>query len=143
MEQKAKLSINIKPRMLEERPGTGIVAAEWFLIYHADVALAYGVKVGLPPVPNPIMVMVRSEINYVAPLMVGEELRIWARTTKLGRSSWTVEYQFEEANSGRPIATLVQKYANMDLQTGRSVPIADEWKQIIVDFEGRENVEVA
>ena len=143
MEQKAKFSMNMKPRLLEERPGTGIIAAEWFLIYHVDVAFAYGVNVGIPAIADSILVMVRSDINYFTPISVGEELKIWARTTRLGRSSWTVEYQFTEAVSGRPIATILQTYANIDLKAGKSVPLTDEFKQKIVDFEGKENVEVA
>ncbi|TET37459.1 MAG: hypothetical protein E3J65_06495 [Dehalococcoidia bacterium] len=143
MAQEARFSINLKPRLLEERPGTGIVAAEYFLIYHVDAWFAYEDKLGIPRVPNPLEVMVRTEINYTAPLMVGEELKIWARTTRLGRSSWTMEFQFNEADSGRAIATIIQTYVNLDLQTGRSVPLDEEFKQKVIAFEGKENVEVA
>ncbi|MDY6907412.1 MAG: acyl-CoA thioesterase [Chloroflexota bacterium] len=143
MEQKAKFSMSLKPRLLEERPGTGIIAAEWYLIYHVDVAFAYGVAAGIPATDGSILVMVRSDISYFQPLRVGEELTIWARTTRLGRSSWTVEYQFTETVSGRPIATILQTYANIDLGAGKSVPLHDDFKQRIIDYEGRDNVEVA
>jgi len=143
MTQQAKFSIDLKPRILEERPGTGIIAAEHFLIYHVDAWFAYEDKLGIPRVPNPLEVMVRTEISYTAPLMVGEELKIWARTTRLGRSSWTMEFQFNEANSGRAVATIIQTYVNLDLETGRSVPLAEEFRQKVLAFEGKENVEVA
>jgi|GEM_PF-2073900 len=143
MAQEARFSIDLKPRILEERPGTGIVAAEYFLIYHVDAWFAYQDKLGIPRVPNPLAVMLRTEVNYTAPLMVGEELKIWVRTTRLGRSSWTMEFQFNEANSGRAIATMTQTGVNMDLQAGRSVPLDKEFKQKVLAFEGKENVEVA
>ncbi len=143
MAQEARFSINLKPRLFDERPGTGIVAAEHFLVYHVDAWFAYEDKLGIPRVPNPLEVMVKTEVNYTAPLMVGEELKIWARTTRLGRSSWNMEFQFNEASSGRAIATIIQTYVNLDLQTGRSVPLDEEFKQKVLAFEGKENVEVA
>lgn len=139
----AKFSMNIKPRILEERPGTGIVAAEYFLIYHVDAFFAYLDKVGIVCVPNPILVMVKNEITYTSPLAIGEELKISVRTMRIGRSSLTPEFQFTEASSGRPVATITETLVNMDLQTGRSTPLPEDWKQKIIAFEGKENVEVA
>lgn len=101
MADKARFSINLKPRLLDELRDTGIVAAEHYLAYIHDAASDYLEKVGVPRVPNPLAVMVRTEVNYTSPLMVGEELKIWARTTRLGRSSWTL-ITTRERDTGRP-----------------------------------------
>ena len=54
-----------------------------------------------------------------------------------------MEFQFNEASSGRAVATIIQTYVNLDLQAGRSVPLDEEFKQKVIAFEGKENVEVA
>jgi len=143
MAQEAKFSINIKPRVLDELRGTGVVSAEHFLVYRTDAAFAYLEKVGIPLRPNPVPVVLRWDVALISPLGIGEELKISVRTTRLGRSSYATEFQLNEASSGRPVATIYETGVLMDLETGRSTPWLEEDKQKVIAFEGKENIEVA
>lgn len=87
--------------------------------------------------------MVRNKITYTSSLAIGEELKISVRTLRIGRSSLTTEFQFTEASLGSPVATITETAVNMDLQTGRSARLPEDWKQKIIAFEGKENIEVA
>ena len=140
----AKFSITLRPRRLDVSSGsTAIVAAEYYLMYCTEALWAYADKLGIAPQPNMMPALIRAEISLSTPLMVGEELKISVRTTRLGRSSYAQEYQLTESSSGRPVATVSQGWVNMDLQTGRSTPLPEEDKQKVIAFEGKENVEVA
>ena len=143
MAEQFKFSINIKPRVLDELRGTGIVAGQHYPAYCADAGFAYLEKVGIPLRPNPIAVSLRWDVALISPLGIGEELKISARITRIGRSSWAMEYQLNEASTGRPVATIYDTGVLMDLETGRSTPWLEEDKQKVIAFEGKENVEVA
>src|SRR3990170_1460933 len=107
MATQARFSINVKPRWLEANPTeTGRVASEYYLIYMSEADHAYLQKLGLELPPNIIIPVVKDDITYTSPWGIGEEVRISVRTTRLGRSSLTLEIQFNEAISGRPIATI-------------------------------------
>ena len=119
-----------------------MVAGEYFLLYRHDAAWAYLEKVGIPRRPNPVIVSVRWDVTLTSPLRIGEDLKIWVRVTRLGRSSGTTEFQLNEANSGRPVATIIDTGVVMDIETGRSTPWLEEDMQKVIAFEGKENVEV-
>jgi len=78
----------------------------------------------------------------MSPLRVEEEATIYARQTKIGRTSGTLEFRITEAGSVRPIAILRQTFVWVDRRTWRPSPWPDEWKRAIINFEGKENVEV-
>jgi acyl-CoA thioesterase FadM len=146
MAQEAKFSITLKPRWLDEVPGavpgaTGIVAAERYLGFTTEALLAYAQKLGLTTPPTPVLM--RDEITYMGPLASGEELKICVQSIRIGRTSWGLEYQLNEASTGRPIATVTEVRVLIDAEAGRSTPWPDEWKQKIIAFEGKDNVEVA
>lgn len=143
MAQQAKFSTSLRPRRLETTSATTtMIGAEYYAIYCTEAITAYADKLDMAPAPNMMPALVRMEVDYLTPLMVGEALTISVRTTRLGRSSYTQELQLTESKSGRPIAIVVQVWVNMDLQTGRSTPLPEDGKQKIIAFEGKENIEI-
>jgi len=143
MAQQAKFSINVKPRARDQFLGTGIVYMSVLMDYSLEGGNAYLEKLGLVQPPGLVLVPLRHEITYHSPLLMSEEAKVSARTTRLGRSSAASEYQINEAKTERPIANILLNSVLIDIETGRSVPIPDEWRQKIIAFEGKENVEVA
>jgi acyl-CoA thioesterase FadM len=145
MAQEAKFSITFKPRLFDRVPlagATDLVAAEYYLIFTTEAILNYIENLGLVARPNTAPGIMRNELVYSSPLRIGEEMKISVRTTRLGTSSWSLEHQLNEASTGRSIATVTETRVWVDLQAGRSVPWDEESKRKIIDFEGKDNVEV-
>jgi len=136
-----KFSINIKPMFGDEYRDSGVVHD---IVYHTwirDAGTNYAAQLGGQETsgrPTPV----KMETFYSSPLLITEEAKVSHQTTKIGRSSMIYENTITEAISGRPIATIITTQVNVDLQTGKSIPIPEENKQLIINFEGKENIEV-
>jgi acyl-CoA thioesterase FadM len=137
----AKFSITVKPRFGDEFRASGVVHD---LVYHTwsrEASIGYfnqlsGREVDGRPTP------VKMEITYASPLLMTEEAKVYYGVTKIGKASTTQETQINEAISGRPIAIIKSVFVMVDNKTGRTIPISDENKQLIINFEGQKNIEV-
>jgi len=136
-----KFSISVKPMFGDEFRDSGVVHDVVYHTWVREAGTKYADQFGGPEIPGR-PTPVKLEILYSSPLLVTEEAKVSHQTTKLGRSSMTYENQITEAISGRPIATIISTQVYVDMQTGKSTPIPQENKNIIIDFEGRENIEV-
>ena len=143
MAQQLNFSIDIKPRSTDQFLGTGIVFASAYLDWLVDVYDPYLEKLGLEPPQNTMPAPLRYELTFHGPLLISEEAKLSVRTARIGRFSVTAEFQITEAKTGRPVTTIIGTTVWVDAQTGHSVPLPDEWKQKVIAFEGKENVEVA
>lgn len=145
MEEKFKFSINVRPRYGDEFGATGVVYDLTYVTWAREAQAAYvrHLGLGVDPANNSWAVTVKMEAVFSTPLLMTEEAKVYIHTTRMGRSSITREVQINEAASGRPVATITSVRVTIDAQTGRSIPTPDETKQKIVNFEGKENVEVA
>jgi len=143
MAQEAKFSINVKPRFGDEYAASGVVHDLYYHVYAREAQFAYWDHLGIDLVPAGRPTPLRIESAYTTPLLMKEEAKVFVRITRIGRSSSTMETQINETVSGRPVATITTIAVSVDPQTGRSVPLPDEWKQKVIAFEGKENVELA
>ena len=136
-----KFSINVKPMFGDEFRDSGVVHD---LVYHTwsrEASVAYANQLGGSEVegrPTPV----KMEINYFSPLLITEEAKVSYGVTKIGKKSVTYETKIDEAISGRPIATLTMTAVMVDNNTGKAIPVPEENKKIMIEFEGKENVEV-
>ena len=142
MAEKFKFSINVKPSSEHEFGSTGLVYDLTYFVWARQAYVAYTRHLGDVAPPNSRATPLRMEAVYTTPLLMTEEAKVYFRTTKIGRSSITQEAQINEAASERPVATITAVGVSVDTQTGRSVPISEENKQTVIDFEGKENVEI-
>jgi len=136
-----KFSMNMKPMFGDEFRDSGVVHDVVYHTWSREVANAYGDQLGGQQVegrPTPV----KMEINYSSPLLVTEEAKVTYGVTKIGRSSVTYETQINETVSGRPIATMTMVAVMIDNNTGKSIPVPEENKKLMIDFEGKENVQV-
>ena len=146
MAEKYKVSINVKPRYGDEFRATGVVYDLTYLNWAREALGAYARELGAVGgggAAGAWGAAIRMEAVYTTPLQMTEEAKVYFRVSRIGRSSMTGEVQINEATSGRQVATITFVQVTIDAQTGRSVPISDEVKQRIIDFEGKENIEVA
>ncbi|MEW5977215.1 MAG: thioesterase family protein [Acidobacteriota bacterium] len=80
--------------------------------------------------------VVRIECNFRSPAMFGETLRIAAAVRELKNSSFVFEYEVTDQETGRLIADGLSVQACFDKQEKRSVPIPNEMRSKIKQFEG-------
>ena len=143
MAEKFRFSIRVKPRYGDEFANSGVVDDLCYHIWARTAFFAHMNHLGVELPPNSWASPVRIEAVHHTPLLVKEEAKIYSRTTKIGRSSNTQEAQITEADSGRLVAILTYVSVVIDGKTGRSIPNTDEWKQKVIAFEGKENVQIA
>jgi acyl-CoA thioesterase FadM len=143
MAEKFRFSITVKPRYGDEFAGTGVVDDLCYHVWARTAFLAYVNHLGIEIPLNSWAAPIRIEAVYQIPLLVKEEAKVYVRTTRIGRSSNTQEAQINEVDSGRLVATLTYVGVIIDGKTGRSIPNTDEWKQKVIAFEGKENVQIA
>lgn len=78
-------------------------------------------------------VVARAEVDYLRPILLGQEVRVGVRALSLGRSSFRMEHLVlaEGEEAARGIMVLVY------LEGGRPAPIPQALRRRIQELEGR------
>lgn len=142
MADQFKFGIVLKPRTLDRLMGANFVDDRRYHEYLADTLNEYWHRLGVKLLPNLLSMLVRVEGTYKTPFRIHEEAYMYARISKIGRTSTVHEYQISEATSGRLIATFTETRVWVDIETHRPVAWPEDWKQKVIAFEGKENVNV-
>lgn len=142
MAQGGKFTILVKPSFLDRYWGSDFIDYAYYTRYIRDARLMYVRDLGLEWPRDRVLMVIKEENTYSSPLRVEEEMRIYVRQTKIGKTSAITEFQIDEAGSGRPIAHRREIAVWMDRKTGRPAPTPEEWKKAIITFEGESNIEV-
>jgi len=84
------------------------------------------------------LIVAKAEVNFKAPVFLSDTIEVHIRTSHIGIKSFAVEYEMVKvlANGERSIAatgTTIQ--VAYDYTEHKSVPILEQWKQFLVDFE--------
>ena len=85
-------------------------------------------------------VMRANDVEYFAPARFDDELDVYVRVYRLGRTSVTFEFAAHEVEDGTLLVTAHQTLVYVDLQERKALPVPEDYKTSIVAFEG-ENVE--
>jgi 4-hydroxybenzoyl-CoA thioesterase len=72
---------------------------------------------------------VRSEAEFFAPLVYGDEVRVEFFVSKVGRSSAVFEYRAMRASDGTLCARATNVHVAMNMDTRRAVPIPDKYRE--------------
>lgn len=81
------------------------------------------------------IILADMHITFHAPVLFGQAVRVGVRITRLGNKSMDMEYIMEDSQTGQVLATGHSVIVAYDYRSGQSIPIPDEWRQIITDFE--------
>ena len=76
-------------------------------------------------------------VSYLAPIVLGQQVRVGTRTSKIGTKSITFEYILEDAQSLKPLAKGEVISVAYNFRKQASVSIPQEWRERISEFEGR------
>ena len=97
-----------------------------FLTYLEEARIAYLVPLGAEASD---MILARVEIDFRAPLRMGDELEIGVRPARIGTKSFDLEY---EVHSGRTLAAEAKTVlVSYDYATRRPVELPESWREAL------------
>ena len=73
-------------------------------------------------------VMRANTVDYLAPAVFDDELEIYCRVARIGRTSMTYEFAAFKAPEGTLLVTAHQTLVFIDRETRRPIPIPDEYR---------------
>ncbi len=83
------------------------------------------------------MILAKVICDYKSPAMMDEVIETKIRTSKLGKSSFEMEYQLAEETTGRIVATGLTVGVMFDYKSGKSVSIPEEFRKKFEEVEKR------
>jgi acyl-CoA thioester hydrolase len=119
----------------------GIVHNGNYLLYCEVGRIEYlkhiGAKVDITTINSGSrVVLVRNEVNYRLPARLGDELRIHTRTAWIKNTSFGMEGLIERPSTGEIIAENVAIHAWLDRHQDSSIPVPQEFRDLVRRFEG-------
>lgn len=81
------------------------------------------------------VILADIHITFKAPVQFGQAVRVGVRITRLGHKSMDMVHDIEDAESGEVLASGEAVLVAYDYHNNRSVPISEEWRRVISDFE--------
>ena len=118
----------------------GIVYYGRYPPYFDRAVIAYRRHLGLPLLGNPghVLVIRALRCEYHAPARFDDELEVFVRMARLGRTSQTAALRVEEVGGAEPrhLADGEIVAVGLDRYGGRPSPIPDDIRARIAEFEG-------
>lgn len=111
-----------------------------YLTYLESARLGYYQAVGIwqqEDAPKTGMVVAHNQIDYLAPIFLGERVQVGLRTDKMGRKSLRMTFQIEKGD-GTVAARGKSVMVAYDNATERGILIPADWREKIDRFENQE-----
>ena len=80
-------------------------------------------------------IMADARITFKSPIVWGQPIRVGVRIMRLGNKSMDSIYSIEDTQSGRILAEGSSVLVAYDYKSSSTIPIPNQWRQIIADFE--------
>jgi acyl-CoA thioester hydrolase len=81
-------------------------------------------------------VMRANDVEYFAPARFDDELEICARVSRIGRTSITFEFAAHKLPEDTLLVTAHQTLVYVDLGARRALPVPEDYKALVINFEG-------
>jgi acyl-CoA thioester hydrolase len=81
------------------------------------------------------VILADIHITFRAPVQFGQAVRVGVRVSRMGNKSMDMLHVMEDAESGQELASGKAVLVAYDYHNSRSVPIMEEWRRVISDFE--------
>ena len=81
-------------------------------------------------------VMRANDVEYFAPARFDDELEIFARVSRIGRTSITFEFSAHKIPDDTLLVTAHQTLVYVDLDERTAIPVPDDYSARVVAFEG-------
>ena len=82
------------------------------------------------------IILARIELDFKEPILMTDSVEVGLRTSRLGNKSLDMEYVVREMENGQVFAEAKTVQVAYDYQKGITIPIKENWREVIQDFEG-------
>ncbi len=116
------------------------------LSYLESARLGYYEKVGIWQRDSGMttgMVVAHIDINYLAPIYLGQGVRVGLRMARLGTKSLTFDFRIEKVPGPHHLAQGKSVMVAFDNETEKSILIPPDWREKINQFENKERQDAA
>jgi acyl-CoA thioester hydrolase len=97
-----------------------------FLTYLEEARIAFLLPLGAEVTH---MILARVEIDFRAPLRMGDEIEIGVRPSELGTKSFELEYEVRAGD--RVAAEAKTVIVSFDYESGRSIELPESWREAL------------
>ncbi len=84
------------------------------------------------------LIVADVHMAYLAPIALTQKIQVGVRVAHIGNKSLRFEYQIEDVETGKPLATAETIMVAYDYHQHTSKPVSDAWREKITAFEGLE-----
>lgn len=83
------------------------------------------------------IILARTEIDYKRPVLLEDEVWVYSRVSRLGRSSFEVEYCIQGIAGGEPYIAALGKSVQVcfNYLENKSIPVPESWREKVLKFE--------
>lgn len=92
---------------------------------------------GIKEVGDFDFVLAELTARYHTPAHLGDELVVGVRITEVRRSSWLMEHEIKNTQTGQLVAEVFTAQVMYDAKTGKSTPLSETRRKQIEEYEGR------
>jgi acyl-CoA thioester hydrolase len=75
-------------------------------------------------------------LNFRSQASYGDTLEVGVRTDRIGSKSLTIQHEIR-TDDGRIVADASTIQVAFDYERGETIPVPDEWRRILAEFEGK------
>ena len=97
----------------------------------------YRQLLGEPSADDFDFILARVELDFLAPVTLGDPLRCCLSITEVGRSSFTFDYLLCDSQTGREFARARSVQVCYDYKQGKVKPVDEKWLARVVDFRAQ------
>jgi acyl-CoA thioester hydrolase len=83
------------------------------------------------------LILARVELDFRSPIMFGEEVEVETQVDGIGRSSMAMSHRMTAGADHRLVGEAQSVLVTYDYAIARPMPVPDEWRRRIGDYEGR------
>jgi acyl-CoA thioester hydrolase len=113
-----------------------------FMTYFEQTRVSYLVHLGLFNKNQSFLevgiILADAQVTFLSPVNFGTQVRVGARTTRLGDKSFDMAYSLQDSTGGHELATGRATLVTFDYKAQKTISIPGEWRKAIIDFENLE-----
>jgi acyl-CoA thioester hydrolase len=109
-----------------------------YLTYCEAARNEYWIEItGIRKVDEYDFVLAELTARYLAPAQLGDELIVSCGVTELRRASFLMGHEIYKADTGERIFEMTSAQVMFDYDSGQSIPIPDQRRKQVEEYEGR------
>lgn len=81
------------------------------------------------------LVIVNINCSFLAPVHFTDKIEVFTKTVSIGERSVKMDQRIVNSETGETHATCQTVLAGFDIRNQSGIPVTDEWRRLISDFE--------